>query len=424
MLLSRQSRRVALQWRPSSSQAGEITPPREHPYLRYVNGRRPIVARTTDSIVSPLDAYAFIRAIERRFGRVSEFRFYRDSETRAYQFRAYLAFQDPEAYARVPTGSTLIQAVVPARPPGFEGIGLEQLENSGVLEPKDWQDGDLAEEVRTYYEYVEPKDGERVMRIHVEHSDKRFQTFKYVTPLHTKRFLPALAQIFSQWGGFAPKEPSTAFVTRSQAIFGDENVDHPAMRHVLQMWARPLEQVQMGARPLEQAGQSEQAEQAQQAERVPWEEREDPDEPLSATLGSFLDAIKETEVPKRKPKPPPPKVVEVVAEPGPSMPAPESQPPPPIELATEEDMRTVRATIRKDTIPKAESDRNLHLRSMPLSQQQAEQQTHTKQVKKHPPAPPKPSKTEPPPPDEPWIEVEERENGMQERLKKVLGGWF
>jgi hypothetical protein len=53
------------------------TQPGKHPLISQALGYRAIVLRTVQSIESPVDAFAIIRALERRFGRVAEYRFHR-----------------------------------------------------------------------------------------------------------------------------------------------------------------------------------------------------------------------------------------------------------------------------------------------------------------------------------------------------------
>ncbi|KAJ7502976.1 hypothetical protein B0H11DRAFT_613085 [Mycena galericulata] len=249
----RQCRRVGLQWRSSSSQAGEpstSTPPTlphstgpRHPRLDYVLGRRSCLLRVVQDargLYSPLDAYAIIRAIERRFGRVAEYRFYRDAESNRLQYLGHFSFFDPAAYERVPRSApTVLRVAVPAAPPGSGGVGLADLEKAGVLVSKDWRDNDLTEEVRAHFEAPELKDGERVIQFHVDHWDGRFQKHHMPPPTYVARFNQAFTANFVRWGGFAPMKPDGARVTRGDVLWGSTKVDHPAMRFALQLWGSP-----------------------------------------------------------------------------------------------------------------------------------------------------------------------------------------
>lgn len=61
---------------------------------------------------------------------------------------------------------------------------------------------------------------------------------KFQPPTYTKRFLDSLMGNFTRWGGFAPMEPlpKGVRVTRGEVLCGGGNVDHPAMRFVMQGW--------------------------------------------------------------------------------------------------------------------------------------------------------------------------------------------
>ncbi|KAJ7772107.1 hypothetical protein DFH07DRAFT_803733 [Mycena maculata] len=252
-------RRVALQYRPSSTQAvkqdgpsASEPPPRlpaSHPQLPYLLGQRSLVLRMVDNhyLESPLDAYAVVRAVEARFGRIFQFRFHRDAESNRFQFLAFLCFADPDAYTRVPKkGPNVVRAYVPAHLPPSGGIGLADLEKAGVLTPKDWTDGDLAEEVRAHYEGPKLQDGQRVIQFHVDHHIGSFQKVNKspAGDYNLRNLREPLMASFVRWGGFAPMEripvtPETR-VTRAHLLCGGAPVDHPFMRYQLDAWSNSI----------------------------------------------------------------------------------------------------------------------------------------------------------------------------------------
>ncbi|KAJ6589865.1 hypothetical protein DFH09DRAFT_1140294 [Mycena vulgaris] len=250
----------------------------EHPHLAHVLGHRAIVLRAAEDIVSPVDAFAIIRAVERRFGRVAEYRFHRDADCSArYQYIAYMAFWDPAAYARVPQGNVVLNVILPpvnqntSELPG--GIGLADI--TPVLDAQDWTDNNLADEVDGYFE--QPTDGSRVIPVRVEHYAGRFQKHKMLPPLSTMRSNHSLVSQFVHWGGFAPMTPAPkAHITRSDLLFGGAPVDHPHMRHLLQGW---------------QASSQNPYESRRRSPAPTWK----PEPPTSESKNPFLQAVTETD---------------------------------------------------------------------------------------------------------------------------------
>ncbi|KAJ6593486.1 hypothetical protein B0H19DRAFT_1090555 [Mycena capillaripes] len=212
----------------------------QHPHLYHVLGDKVLTMRTMDHITSPLDAFAIVRAVERRFGRVAEYRFYRDAETlNRYQFVAHFAFWDPASYARVPKkGSTKLRVKVPPpiTDPASGGVGLTDM--VPFLEAQDWTEN--AAEVDANPEQETPTEGPRVIQFMVDHSAARFQNGIELPGARMGRKRVALAAQFVRWGGFAAKEPVEKLprITRSDLLFGGAKVDHPHMRHLLGLWKK------------------------------------------------------------------------------------------------------------------------------------------------------------------------------------------
>ncbi|KAJ6497689.1 hypothetical protein C8R45DRAFT_135875 [Mycena sanguinolenta] len=212
----------------------------QHPHTPYIVGDRALKLRTLGAISSPLDALAIIRAVERRFGRVSGYHFYRDAElSNRYQYALYLSFWDPAAYSRVPNNQndTTIYVKLPPVPasPISGGPGLADI--MPFLNHQDWTDNDLAAEVDAHFCPPEtPTDGSRILRLQLEHYRGEFNRVD-IPNVHNRHHASLMAN-FVRWGGFAPKEPlpEPPIITLSDLLFGDGAVDHPCMRHQLMVW--------------------------------------------------------------------------------------------------------------------------------------------------------------------------------------------
>ncbi|KAF7351146.1 hypothetical protein MSAN_01677100 [Mycena sanguinolenta] len=207
----------------------------------YVVGDRALRLRTMETISSPLDALAIVRAVERRFGRVSGYHFYRDAElSNRYQFVAYLSLWDPAAYSRVPkneNGTTIYVKLPPeSSSPVSGGPGLADI--TPFLGHQDWTDNDLAAEVDAHFGPPEkPADGSRIFQFQIQHYQGRFDSGIILPGVNNRHHASVMAN-FVRWGGFAPKKPlpEPPIITQSDVLFGGGSVDHPCMRHQLMAW--------------------------------------------------------------------------------------------------------------------------------------------------------------------------------------------
>ncbi|KAJ7188673.1 hypothetical protein C8R46DRAFT_1055468 [Mycena filopes] len=213
----------------------------EPPHLHYILGNRVLLGRTADSsIISPKDALAIVRAVERRFGRVAEFRVYPASHSNRYfQNTAYFTLWDPAAYVRVPAKPTRISVKVPAsKEEGFENGGIGLADIAPYLDAQDWAGDDaslpLPEEA--------PTDGSRIIQLDIEHSEKRFQNFKGSMPNSISYLRNSIIPHFVSWGGFAPLKPlpEPVKITRSDLYCGS-TIDQPHMRKQLEVWKNWLQ---------------------------------------------------------------------------------------------------------------------------------------------------------------------------------------
>ncbi|KAJ7782692.1 hypothetical protein B0H16DRAFT_1493986 [Mycena metata] len=220
----------------------------EHPHLAHVLGKRAISARTTDQIVSPADAFAIVRAIEHRFGRVSQFRFVKDSDPNHFRGKAQIAFADPATYDRVPTTVTRLRVKVPPANniPESGGVGLADI--APYLDAQERSGNDLPAEVDEDSEEP-PTDGSRIIELDIQHSllTPRLK----LTGLASSTPRPIVAatanrtniiSTFVSWGGFAPLSPlpQSVEVTQSDLYCGEPKVEHPHMQNQLQVWKKWL----------------------------------------------------------------------------------------------------------------------------------------------------------------------------------------
>ncbi|KAJ7039031.1 hypothetical protein C8F04DRAFT_1086879 [Mycena alexandri] len=220
----------------SSSAPPATTKVEEHPHLLHVLGNRAISVRTTDSIVSPADALAIVRAIEHRFGRVAEFRFAKDSDPNRFRGTAQIAFADPATYARVPTAITRLRVKMPPANdiPESGGAGLADI--APYLDAQEWSGNDLPAEV----DEEPPTDGSRIIEVNIQPSPNGFESINLPSVIAKNR--TNIISTFVSWGGFAPLSPlpQSVEVTQSDLYCGEPKVDHPHMRNQLQVWNKWL----------------------------------------------------------------------------------------------------------------------------------------------------------------------------------------
>ncbi|KAH7927435.1 hypothetical protein BV22DRAFT_1193593 [Leucogyrophana mollusca] len=214
------------------------------------------------SILGISDAYAVIRGIERKFGRVREYRFMRDAEVSStYQVVLWAAFVSPESFDRVPERGAKLE--IPARPIDLAkegGPGLEDLD--GLLDSVQY-DGEV--ESRPGFQdatnKAQKEAGKRLLEVTVKRADSDLR-FRPETPQldMTKPKKIAFGYSFMEWGGFYPLKPlytespfstpsSEVASTQEQQAVNEEPLtqaateeplppDNPNMRLALNKWSQ------------------------------------------------------------------------------------------------------------------------------------------------------------------------------------------
>ncbi|KIK36342.1 hypothetical protein CY34DRAFT_60891, partial [Suillus luteus UH-Slu-Lm8-n1] len=186
-----------------------------------------------------VDAFAIIRAIERKFGRIREYRFLRDGEVSSeYQMLCWAAFHSVDSMSLVPEKGITMN--VPAAtqdatiPEG--GPGLKDLQ--GLLDPKD-----VDSSSPSTYSTEDPSKQPRLIEINVQRAvnDLRFNGDS--KPLNlTKGRRIAIGHSFYEWRGFYPLKPlhtSSPFTSPSEEP--SPAPDHEQMRIALNKWSQILE---------------------------------------------------------------------------------------------------------------------------------------------------------------------------------------
>lgn len=202
--------------------------------------RRTVCIRMPKALAGGMvDAFAIIRGIERKFGRIREYRFLRDGEVSSeYQMLCWAAFQSEDSISLVPekgiTMNVLAATQDPTIPEG--GPGLKDLQ--GLLDPKDVDSSSLST-----YSAEDPSKQPRLIEINVRRAlnDLRFNGDS--SPLNlTKGRRVAIGHSFYEWRGFYPLKPlytSSPFASPSEEP--SPAPDHEQMRIALNKWSQILE---------------------------------------------------------------------------------------------------------------------------------------------------------------------------------------
>ncbi|GJE94642.1 hypothetical protein PsYK624_108130 [Phanerochaete sordida] len=258
-----------------------------------------VYIRPADGVKSTREAYAILRGLERRYGRLKWYRMFRDTEVSDfYQPYIFAQFDSEEALAAIPLG----RQTVPLEIPIFEraqtgGISLEDLRD--LLHPADKVENDpipvfTPKEKGTPNEQVAaateatpepeatPHDSEtgeetsptpapttKVINVFIERSAKR-RDFSSNTTFNLSRVRRMEVQrSFAKWGGFYEPPPPPQPISEEDRAFG---VPQPPPRPVfkrkhmddiLEKWAPTFEaerqEVEAAARAETEAAEREAA---------------------------------------------------------------------------------------------------------------------------------------------------------------------
>ncbi|KAG2069656.1 hypothetical protein BDR04DRAFT_1101304 [Suillus decipiens] len=204
------------------------------------SARRTVAIRATKRLAGGMvDAFAVIRGVERKFGRIREYRFIRDGEvTSDYQTLCWAAFQSEDSMNFIPVDGITINVPAATQDPTIPegGPGLAHLQ--GLFDAKD-----VDSSSPPTYSAEGPSTQPRLIELTVKRaaSDLRFNGDS--TPLNiTKGRRVAIGHNFYEWGGFYPLKPlytSSPFTSPSDEP--PPTPDHEQMRIALNKWSQILE---------------------------------------------------------------------------------------------------------------------------------------------------------------------------------------
>ncbi|KAG1860841.1 hypothetical protein F4604DRAFT_1130581 [Suillus subluteus] len=202
--------------------------------------RRTVCIRMSRTLAGGMvDAFAVVRGVERKFGRIREYRFIRDGEVNSeYQMLCWAAFQSEDSMSLIPEKGIIMNVPAATQDPTIPegGPGLEHLQ--GLFDVKDVDSSSpptySAEGSSTHPRLIE-------LNVQRAASDLRFNGDN--TPLNiTKGKKIAIGHSFYEWGGFYPLKPlytSSPFTSPSEEP--PPTPDHEQMRIALNKWSQILE---------------------------------------------------------------------------------------------------------------------------------------------------------------------------------------
>ncbi|KAF7321600.1 hypothetical protein MKEN_00681100 [Mycena kentingensis (nom. inval.)] len=185
------------------------------------------IIRFKDEIMSPADAFAVLRAVESRFGRIRECQFGRHAaEPWRYLRQCSVAFEDASIADQL-NEPVSIHVQLPAVPKLSSG-GPSLREILPQHSPVSSDTASLSS---------------RSISCHISRGAAfTFQYAKSEPPAYTKRFGFSLRSQFVRWGGFAPLQ-AEGKVAAEQHIQQAPEDDRPHMRTLLHDWGRELDEV-------------------------------------------------------------------------------------------------------------------------------------------------------------------------------------
>ncbi|KAG1746478.1 hypothetical protein EDB19DRAFT_1689844 [Suillus lakei] len=218
--------------------------------------RRTVCIRMSRALAGGMiDAFAVVRGVERKFGRIREYRFIRDGEVNSeYQMLCWAAFQSEDSMSLIPEKGINMSVPAATQDPTIPegGPGLEHLQ--GLFDAKD-----IDSSTPSTYPAEGPSTQPRLIELIVQRaaSDLRFNGDS--SPLNlTKGRRIAIGHSFYEWGGFYPLKPlytSSPFASPSEEP--PPTPDHEQMRIALNKWSQILERPDPSFAQMEAAATAE-----------------------------------------------------------------------------------------------------------------------------------------------------------------------
>ncbi|KAF9464974.1 hypothetical protein BDZ94DRAFT_1320578 [Collybia nuda] len=200
--------------------------------------------KTGKFLESPVQAFAVIRAVERKYGAVNEYHVAKDFEVETrYQSIIHLQFKDAESFGRIPVNNSdtfYVETPEALTQPG--GVGLDELEL--FLERQEYMEearmpafGRLMDSVlQTGRDEADSK-SIISMECKITRSNSAFWTPSSSPPTMTSA-RDMTGRNFIKWGGFQTIKPikkETLIV--DEELFGPTTLDHVRMRRILRKWS-------------------------------------------------------------------------------------------------------------------------------------------------------------------------------------------
>jgi hypothetical protein len=186
-----------------------------------------------------VDAFAIVRGVERKFGRIREYRFMRDGEVSSeYQMLCWASFQSEDSMNLIPEKGITMNVPAATQDPTIPegGPGLEHLR--GLFDMKDVDSSSFPT-----YSAEGPSTQPRMIELNVQRAASDLRFSGDISPLNlTKGRKVAIGHSFYEWGGFYPLKPlytSSPFTSPSEEP--PPAPDHEKMRIALNKWSQILE---------------------------------------------------------------------------------------------------------------------------------------------------------------------------------------
>ncbi|KAG1854172.1 hypothetical protein DFJ58DRAFT_788489 [Suillus subalutaceus] len=201
--------------------------------------RRTVCIRMSRTLAGGMvDAFAVVRGVERKFGRIREYRFIRDGEVNSeYQMLCWAAFQSEDSMSLIPEKGIIMNVPAATQDPTIPegGPGLEHLQ--GLFDVKD-----VNSSSPPTYSAEGSSTQPRLIELNVQRAVTYVSTGDN-TPLNiTKGKKIAIGHSFYEWGGFYPLKPlytSSPFTSPSEEP--PPTPDHEQMRIALNKWTTEVQ---------------------------------------------------------------------------------------------------------------------------------------------------------------------------------------
>lgn len=217
--------------------------------------KKVLYVRPWNGITSTPEAYAIVRGLERRYGRLRWYQFLRDQEVKdMYQPFFFAELEDEDSLEMIPLGRLQIQLEIPIferAPPGGNGlqdIGDLLSPESKVeheVQPEVSIPAQMAAETAAESDSGEEKPTTRTIAVWIERSATRLPQPE-VTFTLTGFKKNIVHKAFAEWGGFYQPPPPPQPQSEEDAVFNPPPPPEPVfvrkhMDAIISQWAPTIE---------------------------------------------------------------------------------------------------------------------------------------------------------------------------------------